>query len=378
MSYPQYPQSGSFPQPGFPQGGYPQGGYPPPGYGPPPVPLIPTAPPPRTYQPYDGAVPDMNAQMRYAEAAATQPQIAALPTIPRPAAAYELGYAQLPPDRFYQFKMWLQSPEGQNYKEWEDEARRVLDVLEPFNARWVQGWMAAEMQLLAPLRDYLAIYDQYTQQLITYADLNPQARRAQLFGQDDPANPLPYDVLMQRLPERTSLQQRLSSYDDFWREHMGIEFATGWKTSWGPAEHDPFVIAAALRQITDSVTARLWSAPELPAIPALPTYSPSVTGIPRSMTALQQQICHATGGDELPTHTTPEPFHPPALPNPMPPAGQRWARGQFYTGRAVICRGRAEWAEGVALEVTHGPTVRVQRFDGSLGWFPVNDVLGIR
>ncbi|WP_106848093.1 hypothetical protein [Blastococcus sp. Marseille-P5729] len=345
---------------------------------PPPQPLIPTTPPPRSYDAYDASVPDPQAAMRYAEAVAAEPQIGSLPTTPRPASAYELGYAQLPPERFYQFKMWLQSPEGQNYREWEDEARKILDVLEPFNARWVQGWMSAEMALLRPVRDYLDIYDQYTQQLLTYADLNPAARRAQLFGQDDPANPLPVEVLMQRLPERSRLQERLASYDEFWREQMGIEFATGWKTSWGPADHDPFVIAASLRQITDNVTARLWSASQLPDLPALPVYAPSATGIPRSMTALQQQLCQLAGGEELPAHTVPEPFHPPSLPSPLAPAHPRWSRGEFYTGRAVACRGRTAWAEGVALEGVHGPTVKVQRYDGSLGWFPVNEVRGIR
>lgn len=377
MSYPPYGGQPGYPasgQPGYPAGGPAQG---PPGYGPP-APMIPTTPPPRTYQPLECVVPDINAQMRHAEAIASERQIMSLPTIPRPAVAYELGYNQLPPDRFYQFKMWLQSPEGQNYKQWEDEARKLLDVLEPFNARWVQGWMAAEMQLLRPLRDYLDIYDQYTQQLLTYSDLNPAARQAQLWGRDDPSNPLPYDVLMQRLPERAALQERLNGYDDFWRQNMGIEFATGWKTSWGPREHDPFVIAASLRQITDSVTSRLWSAQELPALPEFPAYRPPVNALPRSMTALQQQICQATGGDELPTLTVPEPYHPPALPSPMAAAHPRWGRAQFYTGRAVACRGRASWAEAVALEVSHGPSVRVQRYDGSVGWFSVNEVLGIR
>lgn len=65
--YPQHPQSGGFPQPGYPGAGGPAG-YPPMA----PQQLIPTAPPPRSYQPYECAVPDINAQMRYAEAAASQ------------------------------------------------------------------------------------------------------------------------------------------------------------------------------------------------------------------------------------------------------------------------------------------------------------------
>lgn len=357
------------------------GGGPGPAY--PPAPLPPAAPPPKSYPAVDCVVADPTATSRHTEAFAAYPQLAALPTGPTSISAYETAYAQLPPERFYQFKMWLQSPEGENYKRWEDEARHLLDIIEPLNARWAQGWINAELDLLRPVHDYLHIYDQYTRQLLTHADLNPRARHAQLYGGTDPASPLPYDVLVQRLPGRTALQERLASYDEFWRARLGVEFAAGWKSSWGPAEHDPFVIANGLRQITASVTSRLWSAAELPDVPTLPRYAPIATGLPRSMTALQQQLCRLTAGEERPTYTMPEPFYPDGYPNPLAPANPRWSRGDFYTGRAVVCRKRAPWAEAVALEVSMGtggmsPSVCVQRYDGSVGWFGVGDVLGIR
>lgn len=365
---------------GPPTGGFRQpGGYSAPPSGPAPgVPAPPVAPPPRNYPATTCATPDPAAEGRYSEAVAAQHYVAALVTQPRPAASYELGYSNLPPERFYQFKMWLQTPEGENYRRWEDAARALLDVIEPFNARWRQGWLNAELQLLAPLRSYLEIFDQHTQQLLTYADLNPAARHAQLYGVIDSANPLPVDVLGPRLAERSGLQELLDSYEQFWREKLGVELAAGWKTSWGPADYDPFVISASLRQITDTVTERLWSPRELPELPEVPPYQPAAIGLPRSMTALQQQLCQLTGGTELPTFTLPEPFNPQSVPTPMAPARPRWGRGQFYTGRAVTTQPRSPWAEGVVLEVAHGSTVQVQRFDGSVGWFAVGDVLGIR
>lgn len=337
-----------------------------------------------SYPAVECTVADPQAAARHAEAIAAYPQIAALPVVSAPVSAYEAGYAQLPPDRFYQFKMWLQSPEGENYLRWEEQARDFLQVVEPLNARWSQGWIEAELALLRPLHEYLDIYDQFTQQLITHADLNPAARHAQLYGTSDPMNPLPYAVLAQRLPERSALQERLASYDDLWRSHMGVELATGWKTSWGSAHNDPYAIAAGIRQITAAVTSRLWSASELPAIPQIPTYQPPVTGLPESMSGLQQQIIEASGGGTaLPTHSLPEPFRPEGYPSPMAPANPRWSRSEFYTGRAVIYGGRAPWAEAVALEVALGhpgsaPSVCVQRFDGSVGWFGVGEISGIR
>ncbi|WP_134323149.1 hypothetical protein [Cumulibacter soli] len=350
---------------------------------PPPVPMSPAAPPPRSYAPIETVVPDPVANARYAEAFAAFPHIAALSPTPTLVSAYETAYAQLSPERFYQFKMWLQSPEGENYKQWEDRARQLLEVIEPINARWAQGWINAELSLLRPLHDYLDIYDQFTRQLLTHADLNPAARHAQLYGASDPANPLPYDILLQRVPERGRLQELLASYDEFWRSNMGVEFAAGWRSSWGPAEHDPFVIAEGLRTITGSVTSRLWSAAELPEVPSLPPYAPAATGLPESMSALQQEICALTGGGALPTHVPPAEFHPDSYPTPMAPANPRWSRGDFYTGRAVVYRNKAPWAEAVALEVAMGnagmaPSVCVQRYDGSVGWFPVGDILGIR
>lgn len=383
MSGPTFPagDAGPYPPDPYLQGAsapFPAGPYPPAA---PPVP--PAAPPPQSYPPIECTVPDPAAIARHTEAFAAYPHIAALPATPTMVSAYETAYAQLPPERFYQFKMWLQSPEGENYKQWEDEARRLLEIIEPLNARWAQGWINAELELLRPMHDYLDIYDQFTRQLLTHADLNPLARNAQLYGASDPANPLPYEVLAQRLPERTALQERLASYDEFWRTSMGVELATGWKSSWGPSDHDPFVIANGLRQITASVTSRLWSAAELPEVPAMPAYAPVATGLPRGMTALQQQICQLTGGAELPTHTLPEQFYPAGYPSPMGPANPRWSRGDFYTGRAVVYRNRAPWAEAVALDVSMGnlgtaPSVCVQRYDGSVGWFPVGDILGIR
>lgn len=367
-------------QPGPYQPGGPYQGAPAP-MGPP---LPPAAPPPMSYPAIECTVPDQPAAARHAEAMSAFPQIAALPVVSSPVSAYEMGYAQLPPDRFYQFKMWLQSPEGENYLRWEEQARAFLQVVEPLNALWTQGWIEAELALLRPLYEYLDIYDQFTRQLITHADLNPAARHAQLYGTNDPMNPSPYVVLTQRLPERSQLQKRLASYDDLWRDHLGVEFATGWQTSWGSADNDPYAIAAGLRQITTAVTSRLWSASELPAIPQIPRYQPPVLGVPESMRGLQERILQAAGdGAAVPIHSLPEPFRPEGYPSPMAPANPRWARAEFYTGRAVVYGGRASWAEAVALEVAMGhpgsaPSVCVQRFDGAVGWFGVADIFGVR
>ncbi|GAB3299012.1 hypothetical protein [Epidermidibacterium keratini] len=362
-----------YPGPGFPGGGFP-GGMPGPGYGMPPV------PPPRSYLEIAATVPRPGAESRYAEALASYPMVMATPTIPRPSSTYDASYRQLPQDRFYQFRMWLQSPEGQYYKQWENEARLLLDVIEPFNARWAAGWMAAEAGLLRPIVGYLGAFDSHTRQLLTHADLNPMARNSFFIGHSDPQNPIPYDVLAGRLPERSEVQRKLDEYDDFWRERFGVELGLAWRTSWGPPDLDPQYIAGTLRQIIDAVTDRLWAESELPEIPALPQFAPPVRAVPEAMSSLVEEMAERCGGERIPSHELPASYTSPSHPQQMPSARPRWARATFQLGRAVVVGGRSDTAEAVALEVVAGqqPMAKVQRFDGSIAWFPINDVLGIR
>lgn len=354
--------------PGFP------GGIPGPGYG------MPAVPPPRSYAEISATVPRPGAESRYAETLASYPMVMATPTIPRPSSTYDASYHQLPQDRFYQFRMWLQSPEGQYYKRWENEARSLLDVIEPFNARWAAGWMEAEAGLLRPIVGYLGAFDGNTRQLLTHSDLNPMARNSLFIGHSDPQNPIPYDVLAGRLPERSEVQRTLDEYDDFWRDRFDIELGLAWRTSWGPQDLDPLYIAGYLRQIIDAVTDRLWAESELPEIPALPQFAPRVRAVPESMADLVDEMTERCGGERVPSHELPAPYTAPSYPQQMPPARPRWARSTFQLGRAVAVGGRSDWAEAVALEVIAGqqPMAKVQRFDGSIAWFAINEILGIR
>lgn len=358
--------------------GPPPGGFPPPGYQP--AYGMPPGPPPRTYAEISASVPNGAAESRHAEAIASYSMVMSTPTIPRPSSTYDASYHQLSQERFYQFRMWLQSPEGQNYKRWENEARTLLDVIEPFNARWAAGWMEAEAGILRPIVGYLGAYDAYTRQLLTHADLNPMARNAYFVGHQDPQNPIPYDVLSGRVAERSEIQRQLDEHDAFWQERFGIELGAAWRTSWGPADLDPQYIAAYLRQIIDAVTERLWADSELPEIPALPQFAPRVSAVPEGMAELVVEMTERCGGDRVRSIDLPAQFDPPAYPQPMPPAGPRWSRGVFQLGRAVVVGGRQDWAEAVALEVVVGqqPMVKVQRYDGSIAWFAINEVLGIR
>lgn len=348
----------------------------------------PIAPP--TFEPISCLVAEEQLAHRYQDAINAYPTVRAQVGLRR-LRAQQLAHHQLDQDRFYQFKMWLQSAEGQNYLRWENEACAVLEIIEPINAAWMLMWLELELGVLGPIVDWLAIFDAYTAQLLTYADLNPAARLSISHRSLDPLNPIPYEVLKQRLPERDQVAGYLNHYGQIWLERLGIPLGTGWRTSWGSASADPVQLATWLRGFIEQVAFRLWSPSELPQIPALPSValSGALIALPQQFADHIGSIEEQVGGKSQGFVSIPEPPVLSAQPPSIAPMDTRWLRGSIVVGRAVcFSRGRPAWAEGVALQESISfresglgdgvAAIRVQRSDGAVAWFDRSSLKGLR
>ncbi|MBO0881489.1 MAG: hypothetical protein J2P17_14325, partial [Mycobacterium sp.] len=66
------------------------------------------------------------------------------------ARAADAAAEQARQQRWYQYTMWLQSPAGHRYQEWETQANQRRDRLNQYHAVWADAWLQATTQVIGP------------------------------------------------------------------------------------------------------------------------------------------------------------------------------------------------------------------------------------